>query len=57
MTLTQINHGIKTNERIADKLSKAFRQAFNRHDKNSIADKLTAIRERIQDLKETRRYI
>ena len=57
MTTTQINNDIKTNERVADKLSKAFRQAYNRHDKNAIADKLTAIRERIAELMELRRYI
>ena len=57
MTISQVDQGIKTNRRIADKLSKAFRQAYNRHDKNAIADKLTAIRERIQELTELRRYI
>ncbi|MCK5610708.1 hypothetical protein KAR91_53035 [Candidatus Pacearchaeota archaeon] len=57
MTISHINQDIKSNRRIADKLSKAFRQAYNRHDKNAIADKLTAIRERIQELTEIRRYI
>ena len=57
MTTAQIEQGIKANNRIIDKLSRAFRQALNRHDKNAIADKLTAIRERTQELTELRRYI